>query len=59
MGSLLGITGLGSRELDLDFAMQIASEDGSVRVVDGGGDVGGVPTGPLAEILVAAIAVEF
>ncbi|CAN5132899.1 hypothetical protein BH24ACT23_BH24ACT23_11210 [soil metagenome] len=59
MGSLLGITGLGSRELDLDFAMQIASEDGSVRVVDGCGEVGGVPTGPLAEILVAAIAVEF
>jgi hypothetical protein len=29
-----------------------------VRVVSGGGTVGGIPTGPLAELLTAAVVVQ-
>jgi hypothetical protein len=48
-----------SKRLPIDLDMAIKSEDGRVRVVSGGGTFAGVPTGPLAELLTAAIAVSF
>ena len=38
--------------------MQLTSDDGRVLVTSGGGTVGGIPTGPLAELLTAAIVVR-
>ena len=58
LGTFLGGTDLGDRPLALDLDMGIASEDGEIDVVRGGARIDGVPTGPLAEIIVAAIAVQ-
>lgn len=41
-------------ELDLGFI----SDDGRVDVTSGGGSVAGIPTGPLAQIITAAIVVQ-
>jgi hypothetical protein len=38
--------------------MEMTSEDGRVQVTGGGGEVAGVPTGPLAELITAAIVVR-
>jgi hypothetical protein len=53
---LLGIDTTVTLPVDLD--MQLASDDGRIRVVAGGGSIGGVPTGPLAELLTSAIVVQ-
>jgi hypothetical protein len=44
--------------IPIDFDMQMTSEDGRLRVVSGGGTIGGVPTGSLAEMITNAIVVE-
>ena len=38
--------------------MQLTSDDGRVLVTSGDGTVGGLPAGPLAELLTAAIVVR-
>jgi hypothetical protein len=53
---LLGIDT--NTELPVDLDLELDSDDGRVQVVSGGGTVGGVPTGPLAEILTSAIVVR-
>jgi hypothetical protein len=44
--------------LPIELDMELSSDDGRVRVVSGGGTVAGVPTGPLAELITAAIVVR-
>lgn len=53
---LLGIDTTVNLPIDLD--MELTSDDGRIRVVSGGGEVAGVPTGPLAELLTSAIVVQ-
>jgi hypothetical protein len=53
---LLGIDTTVTLPVDLD--MRLTSDDGRIRVVSGDGDIGGVPTGPLAELLTSAIVVQ-
>ncbi len=53
---LLGIDTTVTVPIDLD--LQLTSDDGRVRVVSGGGEVAGLPTGPLAELLTSAIVVQ-
>ncbi len=58
--------GLASMALDLfgidtdyvvpiDLDMEVASDEGRVRVVSGDGTIGGVPAGPLAELITSAV----
>ena len=42
----------------IDFDMQLLNDDGRLRVVSGGGTVGGVPTGPLAELITNAVVIQ-
>jgi hypothetical protein len=42
----------------VDLDMQLTSENGRIRVVDGGGTVAGFSMGPLAELLTSAIVVR-
>ena len=38
--------------------MELTTDGGRVEVVSGGGNVGGVPTGPLAELITSAVVVR-
>lgn len=58
VGAILDLTGIGGRDLPIDLDMELESDDGRVRVVAGGGEVAGVPTGPLAELITTAIVVR-
>ncbi len=42
----------------VDLDMELTSDHGRVRVVSGGGDVAGIPTGPLAELITTAVVVR-
>lgn len=44
--------------IPIDFDMKLVSEGGRLRVVSGGGTIGGVPTGSLAEMITNAIVVK-
>ena len=44
--------------LPIELEMELASEDGRVQVVSGGGEVAGIPTGPLAELITSAIVLQ-
>jgi hypothetical protein len=55
---LAGRTGAGDRTIPIRLDMGLASDDGRIRVVSGGGTVAGYPAGPLAELLTAAIVVR-
>src|SRR5690606_34903833 len=57
VGSILDFTGVAGADIPIELDMQLASDDGRIRVIEGGGTVGGIPTGPLAELLTAAIVV--
>jgi hypothetical protein len=48
----------GSRPIPIDLDMQLRSDSGRIVVVSGGGSVAGFPTGPLAELITAAIVVQ-
>lgn len=58
VGTILDFTGVAGADLPIELDMRLASDDGRIRVTDGGGTVGGIPTGPLAELLTAAIVVR-
>jgi hypothetical protein len=47
-------------DVEIPFAldMELASDDGRVQVVGGDGEVAGIPTGPLAQLITAAIVVR-
>jgi hypothetical protein len=60
-GGLLGFfadRATGDTPIPIRLDMQMESDDGRVRVVSGGGTVAGYPTGPLAELITAAIVVR-
>jgi hypothetical protein len=44
--------------LPVELDLELTSDDGRVQVVSGGGTVAGVETGPLAELITAAIVVQ-
>jgi len=53
---VLGDQGEAAVPVELD--MQLASDDGRLRVVSGGGTIAGIDAGPIAELLTAAIVVR-
>lgn len=55
---VLDLTQVGGQDLPVVLDMEMVSDDGRIRVVEGGGEVAGVPTGPLAELLTTAIVVR-
>ena len=57
LGGILGVA-TGGTEVDVDLDMKIESDDGRVRVVEGGGQIAGIPTGPLAAFITSAVTVE-
>ena len=57
LGGILNIA-TGGTSVDVDLDMRIESDDGRVRVVEGGGEIAGIPTGPLASIITSAVAIE-
>jgi hypothetical protein len=44
--------------IPIDFDMQLVSDAGRLRVVSGGGTIGGIPTGSLAEMITNAIVIK-
>jgi hypothetical protein len=52
------IIGESDLAVPIDLDAELASADGRVQVVSGGGEVGGVPAGPLAQLITAAIVVR-
>ena len=48
----------GDRPVPISLDLELESDDGRIRVTEGGGTVAGYPTGPLAELLTAAIAIR-
>jgi len=57
LGGILNVA-TGGTDIDVDLDMQIASDDGRVRVVEGGGEIAGIPTGPLAAFITSAVVIE-
>ena len=57
LGGIVGVA-TGGADVDVELDMEIESDDGRVRVVEGGGEVAGFPTGPLAEIITSSVAIE-
>jgi hypothetical protein len=58
LGDVIGATGLGAADVDVDLDMLLDSDEGQVVVVDGGGEIAGIPTGPLAGLITQAIVVR-
>jgi hypothetical protein len=57
LGGILNVA-TGGTEIDVDMDMKVESDDGRVRVVEGGGEIAGIPTGPLAAFITSAVTVE-
>jgi hypothetical protein len=55
LGGLIGATGIGGADVDVNLDLKLESDDGRVEVVDGGGEVAGIPTGPLGALVTQAI----
>ena len=55
---IAGGTEAGSEKIPISIDMEMESEGGRIEVTEGGGEVAGVPTGPLAEFVTAAIVVR-
>ena len=55
LGGVLGATGVGGADLDVELDMQLTSDDGRIEVVEGEGEIAGIPTGPLAAVITQAI----
>jgi hypothetical protein len=49
---------LGDKPIPINLDMDLQSDGGRIVVVSGGGTVAGLPTGPLAEIITAAVSVQ-
>ncbi len=57
LGGILNVA-TGGTDIDVDLDMKIESDDGRVRVVEGGGEIAGIPTGPLAAFITSAVVIE-
>ena len=57
LGGILNIA-TGGTEVDVDLDMQIESDEGRVRVVEGGGEIAGIPAGPFAAFITSAVTIE-
>lgn len=57
LGGILDVA-TGSTDLDVDLDMRLASDEGRVEVVEGGGEIAGIPTGPFAALITSAVTVE-
>ncbi|MDQ3758419.1 MAG: hypothetical protein M3331_00530 [Actinomycetota bacterium] len=57
LGGIIGVA-TGGTEVDVDLDMRFESDEGRVRVVEGGGEIAGFPTGPLAALITSAIEIE-
>jgi hypothetical protein len=58
LGAFAGGAPGGDRPIPISVDMRMESDDGRVRVTSGGGTVAGYPTGPLAQLITAAIVVR-
>ena len=58
LGGIIGATGVGGADVPVDLNMRLNSDEGRVVVVDGGGEIAGIPTGPLAGLITQAIVVR-
>ncbi len=58
LGTVLGATGVGGSDLDVDLDMRLESDNGRVRVVQGEGEIAGFSTGPFAALIASAVVVE-
>lgn len=57
LGGILGVA-TGGTEVDVDLDMKIESDDGRVHVIEGGGEIAGIPTGPFAAFITSAVTIE-
>ena len=57
LGGILNVA-TGGTEVDVDLDMTIESDDGRVHVIDGGGEIAGIPTGPFAAFITSAVTIE-
>ena len=57
LGGILGVA-TGGTEVEVDLDMKIESDDGRVHVIEGGGEIAGIPTGPLAAFITSAVTIE-
>jgi len=57
LGGILNVA-TGGTDVDVDLDMRLESDAGRIRVVEGGGEIAGIPTGPLAAIITSAVAIE-
>jgi hypothetical protein len=57
LGGILSVA-TGGTEIDVDLDMRVESDDGRVHVLEGGGEVAGIPTGPLAAFITSAVTIE-
>ncbi len=57
LGGILNVA-TGGTEIDVDLDMKIESDDGRVHVIEGGGEVAGIPTGPFAAFITSAVTIE-
>ena len=61
LGGLVGslatglLPGSGSTEIPLDLSARVRSKDGRPDVTDAQGSVGGIPAGPLAQVVLGAV----
>ena len=58
LGGIIGATGVGGTDVDVELDMRLESDGGRIQVVEGGGEIAGIPTGPLAELITQAILVR-
>lgn len=56
LGAIARQTPLTSQEFGIQVSVELASEEGELRVVSGGGRVAGYPIGPIATAITATIA---
>ena len=57
LGGILNVA-TGGTDIDVELDMEIESDDGRVRVIEGGGEIAGVPAGPLAAFITSAVVIE-
>ncbi len=58
IGAITGLVPATRAPIPIALDMQLASEDGAVRVISGSGTVAGIPAGPLAELITSAVAIR-